>query len=127
MIGYLLEQELRGLEAVIDKDRAAALLAQGLDADVLLLLTDVAAVERDYGTAHAAPIAQATAEQLLALGLPDGSIGPRVEAAAWFVEVSGGRAAIGNLAEAAAMFAGRSGTTVVSSSDREVGRLDQVA
>ena len=112
---------------MIDKDRAAALLAQGLDADVLLLLTDVAAVERDYGTAHAAPIARATAEQPLALGLPDGSMGPKVEAAVWFVEVRGGRAAIGNLAEAAAVFAGRSGTTVVSSSDREVGRLDQVA
>jgi carbamate kinase len=104
---------LRGVEAVIDKDRAAALLAHGLDADALLLLTDVAAVERDYGTAHAAPIAQATADQLLALGLPDGSMGPKVEAAAWFAEASGGRAAIGNLAEAAAVLAGRSGTTVI--------------
>ena len=44
---------LRGVEAVIDKDRAAALLADGLGADALLLLTDVAAVERDYGTPHA--------------------------------------------------------------------------
>ena len=73
----------------------------------------MAAVERDYGTAHAAPIAQATADELLALGLPAGSMGPKVEAAAWFAEVTGGRAAIGNLAEAAAVLAGRSGTTVV--------------
>jgi carbamate kinase len=104
---------LRGVEAVIDKDRAAALLAKGLDADALLLLTDVAAVERDHGTALAAPIAQATAGQLLALGLPAGSMGPKVEAAAWFAEATGGRAAIGNLAEATAVLAGRSGTTVI--------------
>ena len=104
---------LRGVEAVIDKDRAAALLARGLDADALLLLTDVAAVERDHGTPQAAPIATATADELLALELPAGSMGPKVEAAAWFAEATGGRAAIGSLAEAAAVLAGRSGTTVV--------------
>jgi carbamate kinase len=104
---------LRGVEAVIDKDRAAALLARGLDADALLLLTDVGAVERSHGTAGAAPIAQATADELLALDLPAGSMGPKVEAAAWFANAGGGRAAIGSLAEAAAVLAGRSGTTVV--------------
>ena len=104
---------LRGVEAVIDKDRAAALLAQGLDADALLLLTDVAAVERDYGTPQAAPIAHATTDELLALGLPDGSMGPKVEAAAWFAGATGGRAAIGSLAEAADVLAGRAGTTIV--------------
>jgi carbamate kinase len=120
------EGRLRGVEAVIDKDRAAALLAHGLDTDALLLLTDVVAVERDHGTARAAPIARATADELLALGLPAGSMGPKVEAAAWFAQVTGGRAAIGNLAEAAAVLAGRSGTTIVPSG-REVGGLDQVA
>jgi carbamate kinase len=104
---------LRGVEAVIDKDRAAALLAKGLDADALLLLTDVAAIERDFGTPQAAPIAQATAEELVGLGLPAGSMGPKAEAAAWFAQSTGGRAAIGNLAEAAEVLAGRSGTTVV--------------
>jgi carbamate kinase len=104
---------LRGVEAVIDKDRAAALLAKGLDADALLLLTDVAAIERDFGTPQAAPIAQATADELLELGLPAGSMGPKAEAAAWFALQTGGRAAIGSLAEAVAVLAGRAGTTVV--------------
>jgi carbamate kinase len=104
---------LRGVEAVIDKDRAASLLARGLGADALLLLTDVAAVERDHGTPRAAPISEATADELLALELPAGSMGPKVEAAAWFAQETGNRAAIGSLAEAAAMLAGRSGTTVV--------------
>src|SRR4029079_986744 len=72
---------LRGVEAVIDKDRAAALLACRLGADALLLLTDVSAVQRDYGTPQATPIAAATAEELLTLGLPAGSMGPKVEAA----------------------------------------------
>ena len=105
---------LRGVEAVIDKDRAAALLATGIDADALLLLTDVAAVERDYGTPQAAPIAAATPDELLALGLPAGSMGPKVEAAAWFAQTTGGRAAIGSLADASAVLAGERGTTVVS-------------
>ena len=122
---------LRGVEAVIDKDRAAALLALGLGADALLLLTDVAAVERDHGTPHAAPILAATADELLRLDLPAGSMGPKVEAAAWFANATGGRAAIGSLAEAAVVLAGRSGTTVVPGpagrSRREVGGRDQVA
>ena len=105
---------LGGVEAVIDKDRAAALLARGLGADALLLLTDVAAVERDHGTPRAAPIAEVTADELLALDLPAGSMGPKAEAAAWFAQATGGRAAIGSLAEAAAVLAGRSGTTVVA-------------
>jgi carbamate kinase len=105
---------LRGVEAVIDKDRAAALLAYGIGADALLLLTDVAAVERDHGTPRAAPIAAATLEELLAYGLPAGSMGPKVEAAAWFVEMTGGRAAIGRLADAAKVLAGDAGTTIVA-------------
>ena len=111
---------LRGVEAVIDKDRAAALLARGLDADALLLLTDVAAVERDYGTPHAKRILEATADEILAMELPPGSMGPKVEAAAWFAKTTGGHAGIGSLAEAAAVLAGRSGTTVVPASRRIV-------
>jgi carbamate kinase len=105
---------LRGVEAVIDKDRAAALLASGIGADALLLLTDVAAVERDYGTPQAAPIAAATPAELRALGLPAGSMGPKVEAAAWFAQTTGGRAAIGSLADASAVLAGERGTTVMT-------------
>ena len=122
---------LHGVEAVIDKDRGAALLARGLDADALLLLTDVAAVERDHGTPQAAPIDEITVDELLALHLPAGSMGPKAEAAAWFVQATGGRAAIGSLARATAVLTGRSGTTVVPSpgapSRGEVRRIDQVA
>jgi len=103
---------LCGVEAVIDKDRAAALLAYGLNADALLLLTDVAAIERDHGTPGAAPIARATPDELRALALPDGSMGPKAEAAAWFAETTGGRAAIGALRDAAAVLAGERGTSV---------------
>src|SRR5829696_9568514 len=105
---------LHGVEAVIDKDRAAALLAYGLGADALLLLTDVAVIERDHGTPDAAPIARATPAELRALDLPDGSMGPKAEAAAWFAETTGGRAAIGALRDAAAVLAGGAGTTVVT-------------
>jgi carbamate kinase len=105
---------LRGVEAVIDKDRAAALLAYGLGADALLLLTDVEAILRDDGS----PIARATPEELralgLALGLPDGSMGPKAEAAAWFAEATGGRAAIGALRDAADVLRGRAGTSVAA-------------
>jgi carbamate kinase len=103
---------LRGVEAVIDKDRAAALLACGLRADALLLLTDVAAIERGYGTEDTAPIAVATPAELRALDLPAGSMGPKAEAAAWFAETTGGIAAIGALSDAGAVLEGRRGTTV---------------
>jgi len=106
---------LRGVEAVIDKDRAASLLACGLGADALLLLTDVAAVQRDFGTPHATAIGLASTDELLALDLPDGSMRPKVEAAASFAATTGGHAAIGGLADAAEVLAGRSGTTVVPS------------
>lgn len=103
---------LRGAEAVIDKDRAAALLAQRLHFDFLLMLTDVAAVERGFGTPSAAPIAQATPAELRRLELPPGSMGPKVEAACRFVEETGGSAAIGALADAAAIIRGEAGTLV---------------
>ena len=109
---------LRGVEAVIDKDRAAALLAVGLGADALLLLTDVAAVERGHGTPEAEPIAKATAAELRALDLPAGSMGPKADAAAWFADATGGHAAIGRLTDAAAVLEGRSGTTVIPSPAR---------
>jgi carbamate kinase len=103
----------RGVEAVVDKDRTAALLAAELGADLLLLLTDVGAVVDGWGTAGAEPISTAGADALDALGLPAGSMGPKVEAAAWFAR-RGGRAAIGALADAAAIVDGKAGTTVLA-------------
>lgn len=106
-------ERLRGVEAVVDKDATASLLARELDADLLLILTDVTAVESGWGTPAARPIRRATPDTLERLGLPAGSMGPKVAAAASFVRATGRRAAIGNLADVAALVAGEAGTTVV--------------
>ena len=103
---------LRGVEAVIDKDLSAELLARHLAADVLLMLTDVAGVERHWGTPHAQLIPAATPDELSALVFAQGSMGPKVTAACRFVRNTGGRAAIGALAEAAAILRGDAGTNV---------------
>jgi carbamate kinase len=104
---------LHGVEAVIDKDLAAELLARGVDADFLLLLTDVAAVMRDWGTDAASPIRRTTPSELRRLTFAAGSMGPKVEAACRFVEATGGAAGIGSLDDAAAIVAGHAGTLVV--------------
>jgi len=103
---------LEGVEAVIDKDLTAALLARQLGADRLVMLTDVAYVERDWGTSAAAAIAQATPAELRHLAFASGSMGPKVEAACRFAE-TGGQAAIGALSDLADVVAGRAGTRVL--------------
>jgi carbamate kinase len=105
---------LHGAEAVIDKDLAASLLAAELEADFLLMLTDVPWVERGWRTAGAEPIRVATAEELRELDFAAGSMAPKIEAACRFVEATGGRAAIGALADAAAIVRGTAGTTIVA-------------
>jgi len=108
--------QLHGVEAVVDKDRTAALLARAVGADALLVLTEVARVQLDYGTAHAREVAQLTVAEARALleqgQFPEGSMGPKVEACASFAE-TGGVAAIGALRDAAAVLTGRAGTTFV--------------
>ena len=103
---------LRGVEAVIDKDLAAELLARSLEADVLVMLTDVGAVMRGWGTPRARPIERATPSELRRMRFANGSMGPKVEAACRFVERTGGVAAIGALADASLILAGAAGTTV---------------
>lgn len=103
---------LRGVEAVVDKDLTAALLARDLDADVLLLLTDVPAVESNFGTKSARAIRRTTPVALRALPFPAGSMGPKVEAACRFTEAAGKRAAIGRLEDAMEMVEGSRGTIV---------------
>jgi carbamate kinase len=104
---------LRGVEAVVDKDLTAALLARAVDADALLLLTDVDAVIDGFGTPDARPIRHATPQQLRARSFPAGSMGPKVEAACRFVEATGRMAAIGRL-DAAEALLDRSAGTIVS-------------
>jgi carbamate kinase len=103
---------LRGVEAVVDKDLTAALLAQQTGADALLLLTDVAAVEDAYGTPDAKPIHHATPAELRARSFPAGSMGPKIEAACRFVERTRKMAAIGQLADAQAVLERKAGTVI---------------
>ncbi|MCM1973004.1 MULTISPECIES: carbamate kinase [unclassified Streptomyces] len=106
---------LTGVEAVVDKDLTAALLAEALDADALLLLTDVPRVIRGFGTRQAQEIERSTPAALRAERFPAGSMGPKVEAVCRFVELTGDMAAIGSLDEVADILAGRAGTIVTPS------------
>jgi carbamate kinase len=101
---------VRGIEAVIDKDLASALLARTLAADALLLLTDVPAVLD--GWPDGAPIRRATPGELRARRFAPGSMAPKVEAACRFVEQGGALAAIGALEDAAELLHGNAGTAV---------------
>jgi carbamate kinase len=121
---------LHGVEAVIDKDLSAALLALELEADALLLLTDVDGVQLDYGTPVARPLREATPDQLAGLDLPAGSMGAKAEAARRFVERGGHVAAIASLDRARAALNGQAGTTVrhalPSKSRKETGNGSEV-
>ena len=101
-----------GIEAVIDKDFAGALLATSLHADAFLMLTDVDAVYADWGTPSAWPIHRASPDEMASRSFAAGSMGPKVEAACRFVRANGGFAAIGSLADAGAMLRGEAGTMV---------------
>ena len=104
--------KLQGIEAVIDKDLTAAVLAEDLEADALLILTDVNGVYTGYGTPDAKQIPRATPDTLRALGLPAGSMGPKVEAVCRFVELTGDMAAIGRLQDATHIIQGTTGTII---------------
>lgn len=106
------EGALHGMQAVIDKDRCAALLARELDADALLLLTDVANVELGHGTEHAEAIGECTVAELDPSRFEEGSMRPKVEAAREFAAATGRTAGIGALQDAAEILAGRRGTRV---------------
>lgn len=101
-----------GVEAVIDKDRASALLAETVAADAFLMLTDVDAVYENWGSAEARPLPSVTPEQLQAQTFAAGSMGPKVEAACTFVGATGGLAGIGQLTDALAILDGKAGTVV---------------
>lgn len=103
---------MTGVEAVIDKDAASALLARELGADALLLLTDVNAVYRDFGTPTAAPIRNITPAAARMLDVPAGSMGPKVTAACDFAD-SGGISGIGRLVDAIAILEGLAGTKIL--------------
>jgi carbamate kinase len=105
-------RRLRGVEAVIDKDMASALLAIELKADVLAIVTDVDAVYEGWGTPDQRPIGRTTPEALSGSEFAAGSMGPKVRAACWFAEQTGGAAAIGSIDDTQALVSGRGGTRV---------------
>jgi carbamate kinase len=105
-------KRLVGVEAVIDKDLASALLAIDLDADLLAIVTDVDAAYSGWGTPEQKPIRRANPAALREQGFAEGSMGPKVLAACEFVEKTGKRAVIGSMADTPALLAGTAGTTV---------------
>jgi carbamate kinase len=110
---YGADGALFGVEAVVDKDKASALLARQLEADVLVLATDVAGVYLDWGGPNERLLERATPAELARLDLPPGSMGAKIDAARDFVEATGKRASIGALADLERLVAGEAGTTVV--------------
>jgi carbamate kinase len=105
-------RRLVGVEAVIDKDLASALLAIDLGADALLIVTDVDAVYSGWGTPEQAAIRRATPAALIAHEFAEGSMGPKVRAACMFVEKTGGLAVIGSMIDTPKLLRGEAGTTV---------------
>jgi len=110
-----------GVDAVVDKDRTAAILGARLGADTLLILTDVAAVHHDWGTEHARPIRRMTVSEAHTLlrteSLGRGSMVPKLEAAIKFVELGGRRAVIAHLAEGMPALEGETGTSIFGDSE----------
>jgi carbamate kinase len=111
-------EELVGVDAVVDKDFASALLAERLGAGLLLILTGVPCAYADYGRDAQRPLARlmpAEVRSLAAAGhFPEGSMGPKMEAAAGFVERTGGHAIITDPANAAAALRDEAGTHVAT-------------
>ena len=104
---------LVGVEAVIDKDRSSAVLARDLRADALVIATDAPAVFLDYGTPAQSEVAAASPDAISAYDFPEGSMGPKVEAAAAFARSAPGRfAAIGALTDIRGILAGTHGTRI---------------
>ena len=103
---------LTGVEAVVDKDFTAALIAIAVHADRLLVLTDVSAVMANYGTPQATPRSHLDLDELARLTFPAGSMAPKMDACRHFVEATGHPATIGALNDASALLAGTTGTTI---------------
>jgi carbamate kinase len=108
---------LRGIEAVIDKDRASALLARELGADVLMMLTDVDAVYQDWGMPEARALRGISPGVAQRMTFAPGTMAPKMAAACEFVERVGRIACIGHLKDAAAILAGTAGTRITPQID----------
>ena len=108
------EARLKGLDAVIDKDRTSALLAAALAAERLVVLTDVPALFRNYGVAREREVRELSPAEAEALApeLDSGSMRPKIEAAAAFVRATGGEALVTSAAVLPQALEGAAGTRV---------------
>jgi carbamate kinase len=106
--------KLKGVEAVIDKDRAAGLLAQHLEADLFVMATDAEAVFVNWGRPDARAVRRASPAALGRFEFAAGSMGPKVEAACDFAERTGKTAAIGALQDIGRILDGKAGTIVTN-------------
>jgi carbamate kinase len=104
--------QLRGVEVVIDKDFAAALLARDLKADMYVMATDAEGVYLEWGTANARKLGRTTPKELAEYNFAAGSMGPKVAAGIEFVKSTGRPAAIGALADIERIVAGEAGTLI---------------
>ncbi len=111
------EDGLTGVDAVVDKDAVSALLAERLDVDLFVIATDVAQVSLDWGTPQERPLDVLDVAEHPVEVFPDGSMGPKVEAAARFAR-TGRRAMIGRLDDVSALVADTAGTRVIDSAIR---------
>ena len=109
------DRKLAGVECVIDKDLASALLARELGADLFVMLTDADAVYVDWRLPTQKAIRHASPDALKAMSFAAGSMGPKVDAACRFATSTGKTAAIGALADLAPIIAGQAGTTISAS------------
>lgn len=114
---YGSDGKLRGVEAVVDKDLAGALLARELEADLFIMATDAAAVYLDWGTPRQRAVRRVAPQALAGFAFPAGSMGPKVEAAREFAERTGKTAAIGALADLVRIANGEAGTQVTPEAD----------
>ena len=116
---YVDGRQLTGVEAVIDKDHASALLARDLKADWFVMATDVDAVYVDWGKPSQRAIRRAHPDALIRLmaQFPAGSMGPKVVAACDFVRTTGNRAGIGGLTSVDEMLEQKRGTIVTQDID----------
>ena len=111
------DRKLYGVEAVIDKDLASALLSRELNAEMFVMLTDVANVYVEFGTDKQRSIAAAHPDALENLDFPAGSMGPKVLGACQFVRETGGQSAIGQLSDLTAIMSGKAGTLISNDVD----------
>jgi carbamate kinase len=111
------DKKLYGVEAVIDKDLAAALLSTELDAEKFVMLTDVAGVYADFGTRQQRSICAAHPDALQQIDFAEGSMGPKIRGACEFVRKTGHESAIGQLSDLVEIMEGQAGTLVSNEID----------